>query len=756
MAKLISRFFTVLFFWVNSCDLHAQSFHYLNIPVYKNGEKMDNPWAGGMNAPQWALFDINNDGKKDLYAFDRTGDVHLSFLNMGNNVGEINYQYSREWLRYFPAVHHFVLMRDFNGDGVVDIFCSAHDEFLNGFKVYKGFMENGFLHFERIRFPAYDHDIIPYVFNEKIAGQINVYLNVDYPAIDDIDGDGDLDILTMNAGGNKVHFYKNISLEKGFSTDTLLYELADDCWGKFGLTVDTQALSLSLDPNMCAFFNNPDIYSENKIVHGGTTLCTFDSDGDGDKDILYGDLLNQYIIFGKNDGNMFEAWMTEQDTLFPVYDTPIEIPFFASTFIFDLNNDGKKDLMASPNQIWFTPDVETAWFYENIGSETFPEYNLIQKDFLSDNMLDFGTGANPTFTDVNADGLTDIVCGNREHWTPDGKFSQLHLLLNKGTADEPVFEVTDEDWLGLSQYLSEMAAPSPAFGDLDNDGDLDLLIGDFNGYLHFAENTAGAGMSMQFPTFQFNWKNIDVGQFATPFIHDMNKDGLPDLLIGELKGTVNYLPNIGTLENPDFHPVPEEAPNNHFFGEINTQPPGGTVGYTQPFILEFGDTMYLVTGSFRGWIKRYLINPDSLDSGTFALLDEAWGGIREGASTRIAFANLNNDEYVDAIVGNTRGGMTVFQSPISVDGIINSTILFPEKNNFYNIYPNPTAGILQVNTSEKIDVKIYDVLGRQVYFLENITGEHTIDLGKNNSGIYIVLIKHKNGLLTERVVLLKP
>ena len=76
---------------------------------------------------------------------------------------------------------------------------------------------------------------------------------MDYPVVDDLDNDGDLDILTMIQSGDKVVFFKNISLEKGYTTDTLIYELADDCWGRFGLRPDTQALSLSLDFDMCAF-----------------------------------------------------------------------------------------------------------------------------------------------------------------------------------------------------------------------------------------------------------------------------------------------------------------------------------------------------------------------------------------------------------------------------------------------------------------------------------------------------------------------
>ncbi|MEO1257551.1 MAG: T9SS type A sorting domain-containing protein [Bacteroidota bacterium] len=716
---------------------------------------MQKPWVGGMNAPQWSSFDINQDGKKDLYAFDRMGNVHLLFINKSENNGEINYEYNRHLLKYFPHVQDFVLMRDFNQDGVIDLFASAKDENLQGIKVFKGYLENGFIKFNRINFPDFTDDIIPYYASDTIVDQVRIWIQVHYPAVEDIDGDGDLDILAMDIDGSKVHLYKNISLEKGWDTDTLIYELADDCWGRFGLTADTAALITSSDMNMCAFFNDPDLSSEKNNVHGGTTLCLFDNDNDGDKELLMGDLINNKIVFGKNNGNSETAWMTEQDIIFPSYNTPIEISDFPATYFLDINNDGARDLIASPNQTWKSPDIETAWFYENTGSDQFPEFDLVQKDFFGEQILDFGTGANPVFIDVNGDGLKDIVCGNREFWAPDKFVAPLNLLLNTGTAAAPEFESTEEDWLGLSQYSPELNSLSPAFGDLDNDGDLDLLIGDFDGRLHFAENIAGPNTAMQFDDFIFNWKNIDVGQIATPFIFDVNKDGLPDLIIGELRGTINYLPNIGTPENPEFHPNPDEAPNNFFFGAINTQPLNSSVGYAQPQVFEISDSMYLTSGSLRGWIKRYLINPDSLDGGTFVKLNDRLGNLREGATTRIYFENIDDDHYLEAIIGNDRGGLSLFKSSIQMDSLVNSREISFTENKPYKLFPNPSNGIIYLNVFDKIDIAVYDVLGREIYFEKNVYLHKKIDLINFDSGIYFIKINKANKFYTEKIIL-KP
>lgn len=55
----------------------------------------------------------------------------------------------------------------------------------------------------------------------------------DMPAVDDIDGDGDLDILTFDPAGGHIWFVQNQSVELGFGTDSLRFRLADKCWGRF-------------------------------------------------------------------------------------------------------------------------------------------------------------------------------------------------------------------------------------------------------------------------------------------------------------------------------------------------------------------------------------------------------------------------------------------------------------------------------------------------------------------------------------------
>lgn len=748
--------FLIFFFSLNI--LQSQNFHFLDIPVFKNGEKMANPWAGGLNAPQWSSFDLNRDGKKDLYAFDRNGDVHLAFINQDDSVDATEYKYSRFWLQQFPRAYHFVLMRDYNRDGAADMFSnSLNTSGFSGFEVHKGsFNQNNQLVFDKYEFPEFSEDIIPVELNGEVNGIVEIFNVPDYPAIDDIDGDGDLDIVAMNGAGSKALLYKNIALESGFNDEVLKFELSDICWGQFGLLPFQAQLTLSDNSSECAFFRD-ELELEDRL-HGGTSMATLDVDNDGDKDLLYGDLIYPNIVFAINGGDKDNAWFNSQDTFFPSFDLSVDIPDFPASYHVDVNNDGARDLIFSPNQIEDTPDVETVRLYENIGTDEFPTFAFSQSDFLAEGILDFGTGAFPVFEDVNGDGLFDIVVGNSMVWDTTGGasgHSYLSLMLNIGTATDPAFEITEENWLGIKEFnggIDGIRSPAPAFGDLDGDGDRDLLIGDSEGRLHLLENTAGANMPMEFSAIQLVWKNIIIGRQSTPFIFDVNKDGLQDLVIGERAGNLNYFPNIGSATEPDFEPNESMLPNNEFFGNISTITNGGTIGSSQPFLAELNGEINILVGTRAGWLQRYIVDQDSLSFGGFEKLDEQFGDLREGIHSRVFLANINESNYLDAIIGNDRGGITVFQSPFTVDGIVDTKDL--QSKTELSIYPNPAAEFVildMVGNINSFDYWMYNSIGAIVLEGTGNFGEK-INVKNLNSGVYFMKIKNDENLFIKKMI----
>ena len=71
------------------------------------------------------------------------------------------------------------------------------------------------------------------------------------------------------------------------------------------------------------------------------------------------------------------------------------------------------------------------------------------------------------------------------------------------------------------------------FGDVDGDGDSDMIVGHSEGSLIYFQNLAGVGNPCIFVLSQVNYQSIDVGDNAVPQLIDVNRDGKLDLLIGE-------------------------------------------------------------------------------------------------------------------------------------------------------------------------------------------------------------------------------
>ena len=100
---------------------YNQSFARVSIPFYQAEQLLENALTGGLNSPQLSAVDLNNDGLQDLYVFDRVGFVSRCFLNRGA-PGQPDYIWAPEYESRFPPLRQWVLLRDFNRDGAMDIF----------------------------------------------------------------------------------------------------------------------------------------------------------------------------------------------------------------------------------------------------------------------------------------------------------------------------------------------------------------------------------------------------------------------------------------------------------------------------------------------------------------------------------------------------------------------------------------------------------------------------------------------------------
>lgn len=688
----------------------------------------ENPLVGGFNCPEFSEIDLNNDGKLDLFVFDRIGYAAVTYLNVNDK-----YIFRPDYLENFPKLNDWALLRDFNGDGIADIF-TYNDGAIGGIRVFKGKMVNNKIAFDRMNF-AYQGNVLNYPLN---GFPTNIYVNtVDIPAIDDIDSDGDLDILSFEVGGGHVYMYRNYSVERGFRKDSLVFDLYDDCWGRFLDNGFTNTIKLGTASG-CAMSITP--------RHPGASITTFDADNDGDKDALLGSISFENISFLTNGGTRSSALITTQNNNFPANTEGVNLPVFPASYMLDLDFDGKKDVIVSPASTNYIENYAVSWFYKNTGTNAVPTFQIQQKDFLIRDMVDLGTGANPALVDVNADGLLDLVVGNGALYLPQsGRDARLFLFQNVGTASSPVFRLIDDNWLNFKVLSSiDNYNFSPTFGDMDGDGDMDLIVGEESGTLFFVENKAGANQPLSMATPIPVWKNLDAGGACKPQIVDLDRDGLPDIVSGTRNGFLRFFKNIGRRSVPNFSTTPTKTK----LGFVDTGEFGFPTGFAAPVFISFGNKYVLFCGTQSGKIKVY-DNIDGRLNDTFRLVNGDYGLLRDGSHLALAIANVaTNDNRLEMFVGNQRGGLSAYQMSYNIEGTTPTQDIVNQS--FATVYPNPTNGFLTIECDEKLQnamkqLTLYNVVGQCLKAVDFATPQYQTDLSSFPNGVYFVKIQTEKG-----------
>jgi hypothetical protein len=699
------------------------------------------PWTGGLNSCQFGVIDIDLDGIDDLVIFDRHGNRIIPFINNGT-PGLDGYSWRPEYVSLFPDLHDWVIFTDYNRDGKQDIFTYS----LGGIRVFRNISDSV------LKFKLVTNLLKSFYY----TGYVGILLTpVDYPAISDIDGDGDLDILTFFGLGSYVEYHKNLSQEKFGNSDSLDYLLSDHCWGNFKESEGSNVLTLNV---VCPYKNSglPGLSCrEGPPKHTGSTLFATDLDGNGISDLVLGDVDFPNLISLINGGSTDSANMINQDTTFPSNTRPVRLFSFPAVTFLDMNNDEKKDMVISP----FDPGLTTSdnfrsvWFYENTGTDSLPRFQFVTDRFFINEMIDVGSVSYPVFQDLSGDGLPDLVVANYGFY--DSSFyentilhsvytSKISFYKNTGTLMNPAFQLETNDFAGLSKL--KLQGIYPAFGDLDGDGDVDMIIGSSDGKLIYFNNTAGIGKFPVFSSPQYNYQGIDVGDYSSPQLFDLDKDQKPDLIIGEQKGNLNYYHNSGTAANPIFSFVTDSL------GKVNvTNYNLSYDGFSTPcfFTDPFNKTGLLV-GSEEG-IVHYFTDIDDNLAGTFqdadSLLNSLTGATLQtnsGWRTSACIANISDPVYMDMVIGNFSGGLNYYTHGYSPGVFSSVQQIRKEKEDLLKVYPNPADGhvtveVCSTSTLESFSIQIINLLGN-IVFEKAFQRQLTVATESLHPGVYIIRI----------------
>lgn len=703
---MLRTLLTIILLQVIASSSNAQ-IHFertFDIIVENGNDPLKRAWEGGMNNIfiNECYFDSNPE--KDLMIFDKGNKNLFVLLNNAQTFQSIDLG---------VKIDKWLLLRDFNCDGKLDIFTGT----TGGIRVYE---QNSNWNFSLKTLT---------IQSKSSTGTSNLYsANTDVPAIEDFDGDGDLDIISFAVNGEFIEFHKNFSKERTTNCD-LDFELNSNCWG--GFKEDASSNSIVLNQSCAAV---PSARTRSGGQHAGSTITAVNFNKDDLIDILVGDISDNSMVHLKNGGTNLSANINQLDNNFPNYDSPVNINLFPYASYVDVNHDDKKDLIISSTDIQAGDNKKTL-YYENIGSNE-DTFALSSSEFLVGEMIDVGSKSIPVPCDENQDGLIDLLIGGSGEIIDGVHKGKIALYRNTGSLSTPKYELIDDDYLNFSQNQETFL--SPAIGDIDQDGDDDLIIGLENGKLLYYQNQAGNGNAYNFVLANANFESIDVGNFATPQIVDINNDLLPDLLIGTQEGNIYYYPNqITGNSGYDFS---QEIQN---FGNISMKDFSNGIffGYATPWAVKVSGDYFLYVGGEAGKIHVYEIDESNPNS-TFTAITTNLQDIYTGTHSCPRIVELGNlSTHPEMLLGNQSGGLAFYDGfpPEHSSTIRNTSINYTIENNELIVH--------ELKTNE---VLLYSVTGQ----LLQVTHKNKITLPLT-SGTYILVVKGVDFIGTEKVMIVR-
>ncbi len=322
----------------------------------------------------------------------------------------------------------------------------------------------------------------------------------------------------------------------------------------------------------------------------------------------------------------------------------------------------------------------------------------------------------PEFADLDNDGDLDILAG--------GYYSNFQYYENTGSATAPAFAAPVADPFGLTniQFLA-----APALADLDNDGDLDLIVGEYYGNLNFYLNVGTSAVPNFAAPISTPFGLTASYGFAFPTFVDLDNDGDMDLLVGDANSSQLYYENIGTASVPSF-----AAPVTNPFGI------GTGYGVSAP---EFADLDHdgdfdLLIGSYYGAFTYYE-NTGTASSPAFAVpVTDPFGLSATYNFNFPTAADLDNDGDVDILVGEYYGTFQYFKN-IEINASINELAIEGSVN------PNPVNDILHFDFETKVQrADFVNLAGQIVLSVENPT--KNVDVSSLEPGMYIIQCQYQN------------
>jgi len=340
----------------------------------------------------------------------------------------------------------------------------------------------------------------------------------------------------------------------------------------------------------------------------------------------------------------------------------------------------------------------------------------------------------PVFADIDADQDLDLFLGVYE--------GNIHFYENTGTSTTPAFPANLPNPFGIIPGGGQLAFP--AIADIDHDGDYDLFVGEYNGIIRYYENN-GTSFNPDFaPPMQNPFGIVSAQVFAIPTFADIDNDGDLDLFVGEYYGNFKFYENIGVNTLAHF-----DAPIQNPFGITQAY----VIGSPALTDFDHDGDLDLLVGEYHGNMLYFENTGTETTPAFATPLTNPFGLIPTDFYNFPAFADLDNDGDQDLLVGEYNADLQYFKNNEFNIGIPENPQesffnLYPNPATD-GVY----IRLNEDNSGKSFNVLVTDLAGRAVKTAKINTNDLRLTTDDLKPGVYFVRLEQGSICYTKKLII---
>ncbi|WP_431109263.1 T9SS type A sorting domain-containing protein [Winogradskyella poriferorum] len=753
----------------------------------------------------------NNEGNFNLQRTIVTNASENNYIGVNNSIysGDIDGDGDEDVL--FSTVNKIVWYENIDGQGNFGL--SQNISVLGGYSIYIEDLDNDgdldILSGASSSVDWYENTDGQGTFGTQqiISNEVDYAFSV-YP--EDIDGDGDMDVLSASRNDNKIAWYENTDGQGTFGPQQIISNEVDYAFSVYSEDIDgdgdMDVLSASRNDNKIAWYENTDgqgTFGVQQIISisaiGATSINVNDVDNDGDMDVISASISDDKIAWYENlDG--YGNFGSEQ-----ILSVSADAAIWVKSA--DIDNDGDIDVFSAS----FSDDKIR--LYKNLGllgneingSISFDIFSngCNSNDDLAIDVLVSSTNGNNNFASfsqtngnyqiaVNEGDFTTQIQNLPNYYTsnPISQISNFVGIGNTDTVDfciEPIGTIND---LNIATYTS-LNDPRPGFdttyqlvykniGTTQLSGSVSFEFDDAKlQFLNASETVTSQTantlnfdftdlnpfetrtIDLEFNVFAPPTTNIDDVLLSTATITPISGDETQEDNVFELEQTVvgSYDPNDITVLEGDEIFIEDADKYLHYLIRFQNTGTASAINVNVEHVLDDNldwTTMQLESLSHTGRVKienqtdvSFIFNNINLPDSTN---DEP------NSHGFIAFKiKPKSNVQVGDIISGVADIYFDFNPPIITNTVntevVESLSIDEVSAEIVKLYPNPAKNMIQMTSNQVIEsLMVIDINGRVLQILEILTTDYSLDISNLSKGVYFLELQSGESKSTKKFI----